>query len=118
MSKIEKVQSKTVIEEYENGYKTTPVVCDLTLLPWGVLEELAQVMTDNCIDYGGKYDRDNWKRGTSQKMLAGALQHLVCILKGSDDYEHSTHFATRVLMYLYLLKEERTKHQNTVDKNN
>jgi hypothetical protein len=93
---------------YSNGYMSAPIPAQFTYLPWDALYEVAKVLTENCVDNGGKYEKDNWRKCPDHMlMLDGLLSHVHRLLTGEgDEEEHLTHIACRALMMvsIYLNK--------------
>lgn len=95
----------------EAGGKQSRLDYDLTLIDPIFLQELAKVMTENCAEYGGHYERDNWRKIEAHDHLRHLYNHVSLIQQtyeevGTDEaYTHILHAACRVMMLVRKWKE-------------
>lgn len=69
----------------KGGIKTDKGKNRLELVPPEAILAIGQVLTDNCLDNGGKYEDRNWEKGMDWMRVYGAVQrHLQAWAKGED----------------------------------
>src|ERR1019366_5932250 len=79
-----------------------PIPEDFSLVPWAAVRIVAEVMTDALKDH----DRDGWRKLPRREHVGRALRHLAAyLISGSE--EDLTHAATRCLMSLEVLDDDR-----------
>lgn len=94
------------------GGKQSRLDYDLTLIDPIFLQELAKVMTENCKEYGGHYERDNWKKIDAHDHLMHLYNHVSLIMEAVNEvsleegYTHAIHAACRVMMLIRKWKEQ------------
>lgn len=95
---------ETPIPQNEVGYISSQPEVDYTLLPWDALKEVARVFTENCNEYGGKYERGNWELCYDYRQQLNPLishtQKLITCEYDDEEFQHMTHIAARVLMMI------------------
>lgn len=109
METIKSVQGHDITVN-ENGGKSSKLNVDWTLLPSVYdLREVIKVLTSNCIEHGGDYPRDNWKKLDLEVNLNHLIDHAMMGLAFSkydkeSAYDELTHAVCRALFALYQLR--------------
>lgn len=109
----EELDYETPVSHNEDGYMSAPLPVDYSLIPWVALEEIGKVLTENCNEYGGKYDRGNWKKCKDyRQQLNGLLSHVNRLMKLQEPTqeeieEHLTHIGCRAMMMIEIYFENR-----------
>ncbi len=90
------------------GFKKDEGKAPLDLIPWVVLEEVAQVMGFGATKYGV----ENWRKGMRWgRVAAAALRHLFAWLAGRDLDEETgrSHLSHAVCCLLFLMTYQKFK---------
>lgn len=83
--------------EGANGFKSSPSI-DFSFLDWETLANIAAELQCKCDEYGGKYPRSNWRKGSVGNHLNSLIQHYASLQAGIGDHEeHLLHIAIRAM---------------------
>ena len=97
--------------ENSEGGRQSKIDYRFDLIPAEAIAAVAAVLAEGAVKYGV----DNWRKIAAEDHLNHAMMHIFGHISGDTQDDHAEHAATRILMWLELLKTNGADKPVTID---